>query len=314
MSERFRAPFAISVMHLFQTEIARSPALSTQTGFLIDTKSPFSGCSVRGQLVEPGEVDVSAAHYGNHFSTPALSAQRGSDRAGSGAFRDRMIAFGDQLHGTPDFVQGNDDRARENVIRQSPHAREYALAAAPVHPTSRPAGKLLRGPFGERKRQRRSGLRLRCKDFYGGLRRLHDRADPAAQPAPAKSGHNRIHVGEILQDLETASGVPGNEFVVFKRMHESARHGGMAPLAKGLPAFVEGGLDNFCAEPLDRGELRGGRGVHYENLAGRARPARRESHSLRGVPRADGPDARAAPARGQQANRVVSAADLERAD
>ncbi len=88
----------------------------------------------------------------------------------------------------------------------------------------------------------------------------------------------------------------------------------MTALAERQPAFVERRLHNGRAEPRNRVELRGRRGVHDEHAAWHAGMARGERHALRGVAGAHGPHAAAALGGGQHADGVPRAANLEDAD
>jgi hypothetical protein len=80
------------------------------------------------------------------------------------------------------------------------------------------------------------------------------------------------------------------------------------------PAFLVRRLDDGRAEPLDGVQLRRRGRVHDEDTARGASHPGGKRHALRGVARADGPDALRELVGRQVSNRVVGAADLERAD
>src|SRR5580698_9316721 len=114
--------------------------------------------------------------------------------------------------------------------------------------------------------------------------------------------------------FETDGGVAGDEIIIIEGMHENALKLGMLAFGKRGPAFVHRGFGDACAEAFDGVELRGGRGVHDHHVAARTQNFCGESHALRGVACADGPNATGAILGRQHGDGVKSAAQFERSN
>ena len=139
-------------------------------------------------------------------------------------------------------------------------------------------------------------------------------ARPDSRPPPPSGATIADDVGQIFENLESGGGVARDEAVVVERVDEVSGHPVGRVRLDRFPALVVGGADDRRAEPLDRANLRVGRGVHHHHRAARPGLARGERYALGRVAGADRPDAVAQLRRRELADDVVGAANLEGAD
>ena len=193
---------------------------------------------------------------------------------------------------------------------------EHRLAAGAVDERRLPVLEIHRPPGGERRRRA-------ARRFPVRRRRSACRASAPARPRRCPASRPPPPSGATIASTSGRSSRISSPTVPLPAMNRSSSNGWTKwPVMRvgavrfdRAPALVVGGADDRRAEPLDRADLRLGRGVHHHDRAARADLARRERHALRGVAGADGPDAVArAASGGQLPDDVVGAADLERPD
>src|SRR5687768_4496491 len=165
-----------------------------------------------------------------------------------------------------------------------------------------------------RQREWRGSFGLGGIDRRAGLQLADGGADPGQQATAAEGGDHRVDVRQVFDDFEADRAVAADEPVVVERMDERAGHAFGPVLLDRAPALLVGTLDDGGAEPFDGPEFRLRRRVHDHDAARRAGGARRQGHTLRGVARAHRPDTSGQLRRGEVADRVVGAANLERTD
>ena len=193
----------------------------------------------RHQLRELRQIDVAPAHHADNLSRAAFPAEPGGYGTSARAFGDHVVPLGHEFHGLTDLLERRDDRAGQQMMRQRPHPRKDRLAAASVHPTRLPVGKILRRSRRQRPRQRRRRLRF-CREHLHVLPTLfHGSSNAARQASTAECRYHAIHVRQVFQDLQPNRSIARDEFVVFEGMHKRSVHRWMSAFCQSSPAFVE---------------------------------------------------------------------------
>src|SRR5581483_4749541 len=157
-------------------------------------------------------------------------------------------------------------------------------------------------------------LRFDGEHPYARLELLERARHPRHEPASAEGDDHRIHIGQVLEDLEADRAVARHHRLVLHRVDERSRRPVEARLLERLPPALERHLDRPAAQPLDRRHLRLRRVLGDDDRRPHARLAGRPGNPLCHVARARGDDARADRLRSRRTHRVDGAPDLERAD
>ena len=155
---------------------------------------------------------------------------------------------------------------------------------------------------------------LHAVDLYLGTQALDGERHAGDQAAAADRHDDRVHIGQLVEDFETNRSLPCDDQLVIIRMNEGHAglllqlHGAVMRVVVGALDQLDLGTEALCALYLhNRGTVR-----HTDN-AFDAHAGRGQRHALRMVARRAGNDALCTLLRGQLADFVVRAADLEAA-
>jgi len=124
------------------TVMGRSPSRPGCTTSMLPERMTKKGlqalCTLvsrsRNQFREFRKINVAAAHDADYLSGSALPAQTCRNSASTSTFRNDMVSFCNDSHCPPNLVKRTDDRSRQQLVRQVPHARKYGFAPTSHEP------------------------------------------------------------------------------------------------------------------------------------------------------------------------------------
>src|SRR6185436_9055323 len=272
-----------------------------------DEVAPGCRHPVADHRTHRGRVDVPAREERTHRPVAGNPAgEDGGHRSGAGALRHELRPLEQQHDRLRDLLVVDDDHLVHQLVEDLPGERAGMLDGDPVGD---------RGAHRLPPRERRAGCRLDAHDPHLGAERAKRDRGSRREPAAADRDHDRQPAGrQLARELQAERPLPRDDARVLERVHERrarlrlARPCHRDRLVESIARQLDG--RPVSARSLD---LRHRRRLRDEDRRGDARLARGPGDGLAVVPGARREDAAAALLRRQLRDRVVRAADLERA-
>ena len=260
-------------------------------------------------------INVAAGNQADGFLARQrqLAEQRGSHRRGTCALGHELLVLHQRQDGGGDLVLTD----RDNVVHVLAH-----------HVKGRLTGRLDRNAVGkghggvqrlvlvvvERVLHAGGTRRLHAVDFYLGTQALDGKRHAGNQTAAADGHDDRIHIGQLVEDLQADGSLPRDDQLVVIGVDEG--HAGLLLQFHGaVMGVVVGALDqlDLCAQPLGAFHFHNGGTIRHTDNALDAHAGGGQRHALRVVARRAGDDALGTFFRRKLADFVVRAAHLEAA-
>ena len=246
---------------------------------------------------------------------PACPVSAAATDVAAGAFGDDAVALGERARRRP-----RPARRRRRASRRGARSRGATSPGAWTCRRCRPRSSACGRPRRAcpRRARPRSGAAVSTSRGEDPRRRTKGPqrgGDAAGEPAAAERDDDRVHVREVLEDLEADRAVSGDDGRIADGMDEEALDPGIAVVLEDLPPAGVGELDGRGAQALDRARAwsaarcRGRRPC--TGCRGAARSSRRPAPCCRRSPCRR--PSRAA-SRRRERHGVAGAAQLERAD
>ena len=260
-------------------------------------------------------VDVAAGNQADRFLARQrqLAEQCGGHRRGTCALGDELLVLHQRQNGRGDLVLAD----RNDLVHVlADHVERRLAGRLDRNAVGKGHGAVQRFIFvvveGVLHAGRTRGLH--AVDLYLRAQALDGERHAGDQTAAADRHDDRVHIGQLVEDFETNRSLPCDDQLVIIRMNEGHAglllqlHGAVMRVVVGALDQLDLGTEALCALYLhNRGTVR-----HTDN-AFDAHTGRGQCHALRMVARRAGNDALRALLRGQLADFVVRAADLEAA-